>query len=171
MMLYHYTIKAVQLWFICSWHEAKLAKNSFEKLRTFQRLRYVLEPRTYFVGLAVLVMLCSVPIIYALTSRSVYADAAATNGYQTLRCEWWDIPGQHHTQHHGPALLLTRCTCAGARCLMFRGIHSAKVQLPPMSLHQAADPIGGKDRPLLSRVTLLFTQLLVLRREETNKSA
>lgn len=90
-MMYHYTIKALQLYFICTWQEAKMSKTSFETLQKFQRLRYVIEPRTYFIGLGIVVTLCTVPIVYAVSARDFWMSA--TNGYQTLRCEWWNIPG------------------------------------------------------------------------------
>src|SRR3546814_9893000 len=111
-MLYHYTTKALQLYFICSWQEAKMHKTSFEKLRTFQRLRYVLAPRTYFVGLAVVAALFSIPIIYAVSARQIYSNAAATNGYQTLRCEWWNLPGTNTMQQMPKPLFLPGIVCA-----------------------------------------------------------
>src|SRR5690606_7774798 len=86
LILYYYIVKAIQLNFICSWHEAKSKKVSFEKLQMFQRFRFVLGTKVYFVGFAVVTILSIIPVIYALTSREIYANAISTNGYQTTRC-------------------------------------------------------------------------------------
>lgn len=86
--------KSVQVYYIYAWNKAKLNKQAYERIKLFHAFRFVLDYRTYFVTMAVLlVCTCVVPVTYGMLERPIFAKAEGPNAYSTMRCEWWQIPG------------------------------------------------------------------------------
>lgn len=85
----------LQLWFIYSWQQAKFQQKSFDRLLLFNRFQFVLEFKFFLACLLGVLVVCLAPAVYTLLGRKTFVDA--NNGFDTIRCRWWHIPGKRHT--------------------------------------------------------------------------
>lgn len=96
------------MYYIYAWNKAKLSKRAFDRIKLFHTFRFVLDYRTYFVTMAVLLLFtCAVPVLFGMLERPIFAGTENPNAYATLRCEWWQIPEEFQEKKSNSTL----CTC------------------------------------------------------------
>lgn len=107
LVLTYYITKAMQLWFVHEWSEAKAAKHKHEKALFFHKYRFLLTFDFFMYAMLFTLVVTLIPALYALLGRPTFSDAPGDNMYSNVRCSWWEIP-EKYTVKKSDSLL---CNC------------------------------------------------------------